>query len=149
MAGTTLRHYLNGQENGSGDITNKIADAEGPLFIGTRDDLFTKMKGAIAEIVIYDIALSDADRNALFGYLAGKYGINIGAGAPSLTVGLSGNNITISWPGSAGGFLLESSDVLPAVNWTNVPFNPPPPGQNASVTVTPASKSKYYRLRQP
>ena len=101
------------------------------------------------KIVIYDVALSDSDRNALFGYLAGKYGIDIGAGAPSLTVVWSGNNIMISWPGSAGGFLLESSDVLPAVNWTNVPFNPPPPGQNASVTVTPAGKSQYYRLRHP
>ncbi len=42
-AGTTLTHYLNGKENGSGDITNKIADAGLPLLIGKRDDSVTIM----------------------------------------------------------------------------------------------------------
>ena len=149
MEGSTARLYFNGQEDSNGQITAMPTDAGTPLLIGTRGDLFTKMKGDIAEIIIYDIALSGADRNAVLTYLASKYAIDIGAVAPSFTVSRSGNDITISWPASAGGFLFESSDVLPAANWANVPFNPPPPGQNPSVTVTPATGNKFYRLRKP
>jgi hypothetical protein len=149
MEGTTLRHYLDGQENGTGEITNKIADAEAPLFIGTRGDLFTKMKGDVAEIVIYDLALSGTDRGAVFAYLANKYGISIGPSAPSLGVTRSGNSITISWPAPAIGFGLQSSDILPATTWTTVPFTPPPPGQDPSVMVTPTDGSVFYRLRKP
>lgn len=149
MEGTTARHYFNGQENGSGDIAATITDSGTPLLIGTRGDLFTKMKGDIAEVIIYDLALSGTDRNAVFSYLAGKYALNIGTTAPSLAVSRSGNDITISWPASATGFELESSDVLPATTWTTVPFTPPQPGQDPSVTVTATSGNKFYRLRQP
>ena len=113
MEGTTARHYLNGQENGSGDIMATITDSGTPLLIGTRGDLFTRMKGNIAEIVIYDIALSGTDRNAVFNYLANKYGIAIGTTAPSLAVNRAGNAITFSWPASATGFATSSADSGP------------------------------------
>jgi hypothetical protein len=70
MAGTNLTHYLAAQATGSGPITATLADADTPLRIGTRDDLFTKMKGDIAEILIYSSALSVADRAAVVDYLA-------------------------------------------------------------------------------
>jgi Big-like domain-containing protein/concanavalin A-like lectin/glucanase superfamily protein len=149
MEGTTARHYLNGQENGFGEITATITDSGTPLLIGTRGDLFTKMKGDIAEIIIYDLALSGTDRNTVFTYLANKYAINIGTTPPSLGVVRSGNDITISWPASATGFELESTDVLPATTWTTVPFTPPQPGQDPSVTVTATNGNKFYRLRKP
>ena len=149
MGGTTLTHYLNGQENGSGEITNRIADGVVSLFVGNRDDSATLMKGQIAEIVIYDIGLLDKDRNQIVNYLANKYAVNIVGGAPSLTVTRSGNAITISWPATATDFQLESADLLPSTNWALVPFDPPPPGQNPSVTVTPSSGNKFYRLRKP
>jgi hypothetical protein len=149
MEGTTARHYLNGQENGFGEIAATITDSGTALLIGTRGDFFTKMKGDIAEIIIYDLALSGTDRNAVFNYLAGRYGINMGTPTPSLSVSRSGNDITISWPASATGFELESSDVLPATTWTLVPFTPPAPGVDPSVTVTATSGNKFYRLRHP
>ncbi|HKS38643.1 MAG TPA: Ig-like domain-containing protein, partial [Verrucomicrobiae bacterium] len=133
MEGTTARHYIDGQENGFGDITATITDSGTPLLVGTRGDLFTKMKGDIAEIIIYDLALSGTDRNAVFSYLAAKYAINIGTSAPALSATRAGNDITISWPASATGFELESSDVLSATTCTTVPFTPPQPGQDPSV----------------
>ena len=149
MAGATLTHYLNGQENGSGDITNKLADGGVALFVGKRDDSATIMKGHIAEVVIYDSALSGADRDALVTYLANKYAIAIPGAAPSLTVSRSANTVTISWPAAAVGFLLETTDVLPATNWLTVAVDPPPPGQDPSITVPPTPGNKFYRLHKP
>ena len=149
MSGATLTHYLDGQPDGSGDITNHIADGYVPLLVGKRDDSVTTMKGQIAEMVIYDAALSDTDRTAVVNYLANKYALGPAGGAPSLTSSLSGSAITISWPASATDFQLESADVVPSANWVTVPFDPPPPGQNPSVTITPTNGSKYYRLRKP
>jgi hypothetical protein len=104
VAGTTLRHYLNGEPNGEGQITATLADAGTPLLIGTRGDLFTKMKGDIAELIIYNTALSDADRSKVVNYLGSKYGIPVSAGPPQLAVSRSGNNVTISWPPEVTGF---------------------------------------------
>ena len=149
MEGTTARHYFNGQENGTGQITAIPTDAGTPLLIGTRGDLFTKMKGDIAEIVIYDIALSGTDRQAVFNYLANKYAINIPTAGPTFNVSRSGTTFTISWPAAATDFQLENADALPSANWVAVPFNPPPPGQDPSVTITPTNGNKFYRLRKP
>jgi hypothetical protein len=149
MEGTTLRHYLNGQENGNGEITATPGDAGTPLLIGTRADSVTRMKGDIAEIILYDLALSGTDRDAVFSYLANKYGINIGSSGPQLTVSWSVNQITISWPASATDFQLESADTLPSANWAVVPFDPPQPGQDPSVTVIAGTSNKFYRLRKP
>jgi hypothetical protein len=75
MAGTNLTHYLAAQATHNGPITATLGDADTPLRIGTRDDFVTKMKGDIAEILIYDSALSAADRTAVVDYLANKYNI--------------------------------------------------------------------------
>jgi hypothetical protein len=75
MAGTTVMHYLNGQPTGTGEITVTPMDGGNALKIGSRHDLVTKMKGDIAELLIYDVALSETDRKAVFGYLQTKYNI--------------------------------------------------------------------------
>lgn len=75
MAGTTATHYLNGAANGSGQITATLADGGKPLKIGTRDDLFTMMKGDIADLLVFGHALSDTERSQVLGYLSSKYGL--------------------------------------------------------------------------
>ncbi len=75
MAGTTATHYLDGAANGSGQITASFADGGTPLKIGTRDDLFTKMKGDIAELLVFGHALSDTERSQVLGYLSSKYNL--------------------------------------------------------------------------
>ncbi|PYI86585.1 MAG: hypothetical protein DME26_08745, partial [Verrucomicrobia bacterium] len=96
MAGTTLTHYLAAQPTGSGQITATLADADTSLLIGTRGDLFTKMKGDIGEILIYDRALSAAERVEVVNYLANKYNIQnlpptvsvkLNPAGPSVSVG--------------------------------------------------------------
>ena len=58
MNGTSVTHYLNGAPNGSGTLSTTIADAGTAVKIGSRDDLVTKMKGSLDEVVIYNRALS-------------------------------------------------------------------------------------------
>ena len=135
-AGTTLHHYLNGEPNGEGQITAALADAGTPLLIGTRGDLFTKMKGDIAEIVIYNTALSDADRGKVVDYLGSKYALPVSAGGPQLAVSRSGNNFTLSWPQDVTGFILEVTDKLAPATWTAVSDPLVVVGGNNTVTVT-------------
>ncbi|HXJ56204.1 MAG TPA: LamG-like jellyroll fold domain-containing protein [Verrucomicrobiae bacterium] len=75
QAGTTFSHYLNGQANGSSIITVTPSDLDTPLRIGTRADLVTKFKGDMAELLIYDRALSTSERRAAERYLIEKYGL--------------------------------------------------------------------------
>jgi hypothetical protein len=75
QAGTAVTHYLNGLANGTGSITVPLADTDGTLRIGTRADLVTKLKGELAELLIFDRALSPAERRAVERYLAEKYGL--------------------------------------------------------------------------
>lgn len=148
VSGPTVTHYLNGQDNGSGDITNRVADGGVPLMIGKRDDSATLMKGQIAEIVIYDSALSSADRDAVVTYLASKYGVPVSGIVPSLRLSRTGNTISISWPRSTSGYLLEWANVLTSTNWTQIAVDPPPPPQDFSIPVTPTNGPTFFRLHK-
>ena len=104
MLGNTLRHYLNGVANGDGLITAPLGDTGAPLWIGTRGDQFTRMKGDIAELIIYDSALSDTDRGTLFAYLASRYGIIIYVP--------TGNTHTVTSSGTYDGIVIEDGGTL-------------------------------------
>ena len=74
MAGTILTHYLGGFASSSRVVAPAaIADADTSLLIGTRDDRVTIMKGDIAEVLIYNRALTADERRALVVYLNQKY----------------------------------------------------------------------------
>ncbi|HTG43932.1 MAG TPA: Ig-like domain-containing protein, partial [Verrucomicrobiae bacterium] len=97
-AGTTLTHYLNGATNGVGEITVTPVDAGTNLKIGSREDLFTKLKGDMAELLIYDQALTDAQTTTAINYLRTKYGI-VNA-APTVAITVPANNATLTAPAS-------------------------------------------------
>jgi hypothetical protein len=58
ISGTTVTHYLNGVQNGTGTLASLSRDAGTPLKIGSRDDLFTMFKGGIDEVAVYNVALT-------------------------------------------------------------------------------------------
>jgi hypothetical protein len=96
MTGTNLNQYLNGFPVGSGHISATLGDAGTALRIGSRDDLVTKLKGDMAELLIYNTALSDSDRNTVFDYLKNKYGLqNL---PPTASVSAPANNATFTAP---------------------------------------------------
>jgi hypothetical protein len=67
--------------------------------------------------------------------------------APSLLVSRSGANVVITWPTTASGFVLESTDSLSAVNWTAVAAAVGEEGALKKVEVPAAGAAKFYRLR--
>ena len=143
-AGTATTHYLSGLPNGTGNINSVNVDLDTPLKIGTRDDFLTRLSGDLAELLIYNTALSEADRRSVELYLASKYALPLATPVLlKLSVVRSGNNITVFWPVDFTGWTLESSLTLPTGSWqpmTNVINN----------TVTePATGRKFYRLRKP
>ena len=136
MQGTRLTHYLAGQTNGGGNITATLGDGGKALKIGSREDFVTKMKGDIAELVIYNRALPDAERIQVVDYLKNKYGL--GVAAPSkISLARSANGVILSWEGAG---TLESADDVTGP-WSAVA------GATSPRTVTPSGTRKFYRLK--
>jgi hypothetical protein len=92
IQGSNATHYLNGQPNGTGTVNpDTVADTAQDLKIGTRNDLFTKMRGDIAEILIYNRSLSATERNSAFTYLQNKYGLQNSPPTATITATPSAN----------------------------------------------------------
>jgi hypothetical protein len=68
-------------------------------------------------------------------------------GAPLLSVTVSGKNAIISWPQTAGGFLLQNSASLTSGTWTPAPVSLSTNAGIISVTVPAASGRNFYRLQ--
>ncbi len=73
MSGTSVSHFLDGAANGTGILATNMADAGRPLRIGSRDALDVYMNGEIAEVMIFNSAISTSDRKAIDSYLGFKY----------------------------------------------------------------------------
>ena len=73
MSGTTVKHYLNGQTNGSGTLSTTIANGSGSMRIGSRADLIPLMKGAMDEVRVYNRALTPSEVEGLYKSGAAKY----------------------------------------------------------------------------
>jgi hypothetical protein len=145
MKGTDVYLFQNGWLNGHGTISVAMQDTGKPVLIGQRDDGVTKLKGDVAEIVIYNSSLSDADRAKVINYLGTKYAIavqNVSTLLPPLSVSAASGNVTVSWPVDSTGFLLESSDTMEQDTWLEVP------GVTANTVTQPLSTRSFFRLRR-
>jgi hypothetical protein len=69
-----MAHHLGFADNGSSIALTNTANA-GPMRIGRRLDGGTQLNGDIAEILIYNQALSSIDRSNVVGYLSSKYNL--------------------------------------------------------------------------
>lgn len=79
--GATQAVYVNGPVNGSeARTTGPITASDQPLVIGSRLNSGVEgesFPGYIAEVIIYNTALSTADRTSVTSYLGTKYGITV------------------------------------------------------------------------
>jgi hypothetical protein len=89
--------------------------------------------GEIDEAMLYDRALAPEE-------IAGL----AGAAVPRLNAARSANSLTISWPAEFAEYVLESSDRLPAAEWTAVGG-----AANNQVTVNLDESARFFRLRRP
>ncbi|MCL5098766.1 MAG: Ig-like domain-containing protein [Candidatus Omnitrophica bacterium] len=151
--GQAITHFLNGATNGSGTISVTPVDGGVAPRIGSRNDLVTQMKGDIAELLVYNRALSEAERMSLANYLATKYNLFTDAvvhviespAVPELNaLRQSDGTVLVTWPESFVDFILESASGFPATDWTSVSGV-----ESNSVTIAPSERSRFYRLRKP
>jgi hypothetical protein len=112
---TNYQFYLNGANDGSGAIRGvtgnppAILDGGTPLWIGGRNDLQPtnpKMRGQIAEIMLFNVNLSAADRTNVDNYFGAKYFSNfaITTDLPSSTTSSNGFSVTYTFAASLGSF---------------------------------------------
>jgi hypothetical protein len=110
------------------------------------------LKGNLAEVVIYNRALSEAERLQIVSYLQTKYGLGgTTPDAPSLAVSRSGpTTATFSWSETAEGFILESSPTLgTGASWTDVTEPVVPSGGQNTITVETTGPARFFRLHNP
>ena len=69
-------------------------------------------------------------------------------GAPLLTITRSGPNVTISWPSTATGFVLQQNGNVANPNgWSNFGGTVNDNGTVKSITVSPPAGNVFYRLK--
>ena len=148
MGGTSVAHFLDGQANGTGNLATILEDTGAGVGIGTRGDGFTKLKGDLAEVLIFGVALSTADRTALDNYFGAKYGISVGA-PPSLSIANgTAATVVLRWPTPAQPFALESATNIVAATWAPVTNSVTSSGGTNSVTVDTTGGQQFYRLHK-
>jgi hypothetical protein len=95
--------------------------------------------GALDEVAFYNSSLSpDTVRQHYQAFIGGG-----SPAAPSIQVSISSGKITLSWPGDASGYILESSANIPAATWTAVPGV-----TGSAITLDANSAAAFYRLRK-
>ncbi len=77
MRGTNATMYLNGNFNGSATLLPGLQTVANSIRLGLRQDNGTRFQGSIAETMIFNGSVSDAERANLDQYLGTKYGINV------------------------------------------------------------------------
>src|SRR5205085_3927127 len=70
--------------------------------------------------------------------------------APRLQIGKSGDNVVVSWPLSAAGYILEGAwDLSPTARWNEI-LGPPSASESIqSITVLNNKTARFFRLRIP
>jgi hypothetical protein len=156
--------YLNGNIVAQQTLGAFAPQTSYPLWMGHRPNdvpgnstYGASLGGLLDELSLYSRALSQSEIAAI--YNAGANGkcpssqitqhatINP---APTVNMSLAGNASVLSWPASAGDFVLQSTtDLTPPVNWTNVPATLTTNGDNIEVTLPEGSKQGYFRLYHP
>ncbi|MFZ1719720.1 MAG: LamG domain-containing protein [Candidatus Moraniibacteriota bacterium] len=114
MTGSTVTHYLNGVQNGSGALPNygsfTITNGSGAARIGSRNDSVPLMKGGIDEARIYNRALSGTEITNLYNLGAEKLNVSP---VSNLTSGLVGywtfDGKDTPWSSSSAGTATDRS----------------------------------------
>lgn len=105
-----IQHYIDGVNNTSGTGLGVVAnpgdvDCEQPLYIGWRSDHYASaiMNGQIGEIMLFNTALSGADRTNLDNYFGQKYyPFAITQDLPASTTTSNGFSLTYTFAASQG-----------------------------------------------
>jgi hypothetical protein len=97
----------------------------------------------------FTVVVNEIDANAgCTNYILALSGLP--CSLPTLTVGaLPDSNARLSWPNSAGGYVLESAPSVGDATWTVVTNEPLVENGNYNVTNDTAATGTFYRLHKP
>ena len=149
-SGNTARMYINGvlvatRPTVSRSLT-ELTGLDVNTWLGRAQWPDAYWDGSYNEVRLYSGAMTPSQVASSFA--AGPNPGDPGT-TPSLAVTRSGNNLTISWPASATGFVLESTTALgTGASWTPV-NGATVNGANMQVTVPTDGTQRYFRLRRP
>ena len=73
--------------------------------------------------------------------------LTVTSAPPVLTIHHTGNTIQISWPVSATGFVLQSTESLSPPAWAQPVESVSIQGDQNTVTITNPEKTRFYRLK--
>ncbi len=137
------RLYCNGQQVASAVNTglwSTLPDSDNWL---ARDQWQDPMfNGAYADFRIWNGALTAGEVANLY-----KAGPNVIVG-PSLTVSISGKQITLQWPANATGFTLQSTTNLEGGTWSAVSGTLTVANGLNNLTLPASAAQTYYRLKE-
>ncbi|MGA2555400.1 MAG: LamG-like jellyroll fold domain-containing protein, partial [Verrucomicrobiota bacterium] len=141
--------YLNGVAVGTNSAMNLT-----PLSLGSTSNNYLGksqwadpcLNGVIDEFRIYSVALSPAEVAATFNLGPNQL---LSTNSPMVAYSTSASHLTLSWPMSSAGFMLQSSTNLLQGNWLNLTSVPPQIGAGQWQITIPLSGSAdavFYRL---
>jgi hypothetical protein len=139
---TSLIPDLGSIDTPAGLATNIGQDGKGSY---TDNGAVGMTDGELDDLAIWRRVLLPAEVAALYGQ--GIQGINVigQAPPPALAIVRNGLALTLTWPSSVAGFVLESSAALgPAADWSPVAGV-----TGTSATVNLEGTTRYFRLRKP
>jgi hypothetical protein len=150
--------FVNDSQAGAGRLGFVLGLGTGRSFVsGTRELVKVTFRAATPAKGNYTISFADqpvpcevSGTNALplaAGYVTGTITVNP---LPSLSIGRSGEEITLAWPLWATNFGLQAAEggLPPAVPWTNLVAVPALTCNQAIVTLPLAPTNRLYRLHQ-
>lgn len=142
--------YINGVRAVSGAVTLPLTVVEDiNVYLGRSAWTDSFFNGRYNEFRIYDGVLAGADIAATFAAGPNALPDTNPVPTPSITVGLVGGNVELSWPANATGYVLETSSALGATaSWTAVATTPTEASGVKKVTLTPASGTAFFRLKR-
>ena len=70
-------------------------------------------------------------------------------GLPNLTIMCSGNSVTIAWPNTGNYTLQQNGNLAAPGGWTTSGYTISTVNGTNSITITPATGNRFFRLMQP
>jgi hypothetical protein len=142
--------YVDGTLMSEGIAGTQSLTSPMQLVLGSQQTLVNYLTGDIAEVKIYNIALTENDRQSQETQLEYKYAIN-NFQPPSLTIASGNGNFLFSWPVSAAQFSLQSaSNLASPIAWSAVTNAVQTNGGVLNLTL-PATNDdeQFFRLQHP
>jgi poly(hydroxyalkanoate) depolymerase family esterase len=141
--------YLNGLPVGTNNamtLRPSSLGSTGNNYLGRSQYPDPYFDGVIDEFRIYNVGLSASEIAATTALGSGQL---LSTNSPQMSMGISGTNLTLSWPLANAGYTLQSRTNLALGNWGNVALPAPQiVGSNWQVTLplSGSTSSTFYRL---